>query len=220
MLRSGAASIVFCLLAAGCAGTSPSLGHHPESGLSSIIIGGRFILPSGETRNGQMWINFEGQGDRGNGETYRLKIRPGQPLLYQVEPDTYHLTPTRSVFGKQEERIKVEIDGRTISTAFPRSILRKLAITVKPTKIVPLGVVEVRVKAALPGHEPEMSVWLDDSLDARRQLTESTIHEMMDPDAPTVYRTNAVEWTAALDQSLNDLSTEPAPSKLYKQGSP
>lgn len=220
MPKSPSLAVFFCLLSAACAGTSPSLQRAPEHGLSSVIVGGRFILPSGETRSGEMWINFEGEGERANGETYRLAIRPGQPLLYQVEPDSYHLTPTRSVFGTQQNLLRVDIDGRSYSAPFPRSILRKSVIVVKPSKIVCLGLIEVRVKAALPGRDPEVVVTLDDSMDTRQTLIQNMIHEMMDPEAPASYRNNAVDWSHALEQSLTDISIEAPPSKLYKQGTP
>ncbi|MBI3551390.1 MAG: hypothetical protein HY077_02630 [Elusimicrobia bacterium] len=224
-MRSRSALIIApCLLAAACAGTTPSLGHQPERGLSSILIGSRIILPTGETYSGRMWLNFEGEGegegDKGNGETYRLALKPGQPMLYQVEPDSYHLAPTRNAFGLQQETLHIEIEGRTFRAPFPRDIQRKNKIIVKPTKIVSLGILEVRLPAALPGREAQVKVWLDDGVAARRKLIEDTVRLMMDPDAPNIYRKNAIDWSRALDQSLVDLTAESPPIPLYKRANP
>ena len=93
-------------------------------------------------------------------------------------------------------------------------------VVVKPTKIVALGVMEVRLQRALPGRSADVKVWLDDSREARRKLIEDTIHSMMDPDAPSAYRNNAIQWTQALDQSLVELTTEPLRTPLYKRGNP
>ena len=38
------------LALAGCSGTAPRLNGLPEQGMSAVIIGGRFILPTGETK--------------------------------------------------------------------------------------------------------------------------------------------------------------------------
>jgi hypothetical protein len=210
-------ALVFCLLAGACRGTSPSLGHNPERGLASVLIGGRITLPTGQTRSGKMWINFEGEGDHANGETYRLTIKPGMPLLYQVEPDSYHLSPTRNIFGLQQPLLAVKIEGRTFRVPFPRDVMRKSAIVVKPRKIVSLGTLEVKVSARMPGREPEIKAWLDDSQLARRKLLEETIKQMMDPNAPNIYRNNAIAWTEALDRSLVDVTAEPEQAPLYKR---
>ena len=42
------------LALAGCSGTAPRLNGLPEQGMSAVIIGGRFILPTGETKNGRI----------------------------------------------------------------------------------------------------------------------------------------------------------------------
>jgi len=211
---------VACLLAAACAGTTPTLGHPPERGLSSVLIGGRVTLPTGETRDAMTWINLEGEGDHANGEVYRLAVKPGEPRLYQVEPDSYHLAPTRNVFGGQQDQLTVSVEGRTYHAPFPRGIERKAVVVVKPSKIMALGIMEVRLERALPGKSAGVKVWLYDSTAARRKLLEDTIHSMMDPDAPSAYRNNAIQWTQALDQSLVELTEEPARTPLYKSGTP
>jgi hypothetical protein len=217
------AAAACCLFAAGCAGTTPSLGHRPERGLASVLIGGRIVLPTGETRYGRMWINFEGEGGtngKGNGEVYRFEIQPGQPILYQVEPDAYHLAPTRNVFGGRQPRLEVVIEGRAYYADFPRAIQRKGAVTVPPSKIVALGVLEAKLAPGAPGRPPQLSLWFDDGPVARRKLSEDIIRAMMDPEAPASYRNNAVEWSRALQQSLLDITEEPAQVPLFKRPKP
>jgi hypothetical protein len=220
-MRIAIAPAAFFLLAAGCAGASPSLGHRPERGLSSILIGGRIMLPTGETRYGRMWINFEGEGNgKGNGESYRLAIRPGEPILYQIEPDTYHLAPTRNLFGMRQPRLEVVIEGRSYYADFPRAIQRKGAIPVGPSKIVALGVLEAKLAPGAPGRPPQLSLWFDDGPVARRKLAEDTVRAMMDPEAPAAYRENAVQWSRAVQQALLDITEEPAPVPLFKRPRP
>lgn len=211
---------VFCLLAAACRGTSPAIGHNAERGMASVLIGTRIVLPTGETRSGRAWLNLEGEGAHADGEVYRLALVPGLPMLYQIEPDNYHLEPTRSIFGSQQDTLKVAIGDDSYRIPFPRDVLRKAAIPVKPGKIVSLGILEVRLAAALPGREPSINVWLDDTVPARRRLVEQAIHEMMDPEAPFAYRENAISWMKALDMTLVDLTSESQQAPLYKRANP
>lgn len=220
MRRAIVSTTFCCLLAAACRGTAPPVGHDAEHGLSSVVIGARFVLPTGETRSGKAWINLEGEGDHGDGEVYRLKLIPGLPMLYEVEPDNYHLAPTRSIIGSQQATMKIKIDDRTYRATFPRDVVRKAAIKIKPGKIVSLGILEVRLSPTLPGREPAINVWFDDTLAARRQLVEQAIHAMMDTEAPFAYRENAVAWIKALDITLVDLATEAEQAPLYKRANP
>jgi hypothetical protein len=220
-MRGAIASTAFsCLLAAACRGSSPAIGHDAEHGLASVVIGSRIVLPTGETRSGRAWMNLEGEGDHGDGERYRLKLVPGLPMLYQVEPDNYHLAPTRSIFSSQQPMMKIRLYDRTFLATFPRDVVRKAAIKIKSGKIVSLGILEIRVSATLPGRDPVINVFFDDTVAARRRLVEQAIHSMMDPEAPFAYRENAVAWMKALDMTLVDLSAESEAAPLYKRASP
>lgn len=203
------------LLLCSCRGTVPNVDGNPEEGISSIVIGGRIVTSSGETASGKMWINFETDGGE-QAQIYRLPVRPQQALLYQVEPGVYHIAPTRNLFGFAQPTLTVKALGRTFRVPFPRDLLRKSDIEVKPTKIVPLGILEAVVETPLPGRPATMRMRLDDSMEARRDLLQSLIHAMMDPNAPTSVRMSAISWTRALDQSLVDVLAEPQRAPLYK----
>jgi hypothetical protein len=205
----------------GCMGTSPDTYGSPDRGISAVVIGGKIVLPSGETSSGKMWLDFEGENpkdDRVSPELYRLTVRPQQSLLYQVEPGTYHYAPARSVFGFTEPTLTVKAAGHTYHAAFPRDILRRFPIVVKPTKIVSLGVLEAVLSPALPGRQPTLKVRLDDSVATRRKIIQDLIHNMMDPNTPTPMRESAVAWTRALDQTLEDLTSEALRAAPYKPG--
>ena len=210
-----AAACALGLAALGCRGTVPERNALPEQQISAILIGGRMILPSGETRNGRTFVNFETEGgDRA--EVYRLPVRGGENSLYLVEPGTYRLAPTRSLFGFYEPQMKVVIEGRTYRLPFPRDILPLVAFPVKPKKIVTLGVLEARVMPALPGRKSEVRVRLDDSVAARREVVQSLIREMMDPTRPLDARESAIAWSRALQTSLLDILAEEDRKPLYK----
>lgn len=215
MRRCGILLMGLSLLGAGCRGTAPELYGRPEEGISSMVIAGRMVLASGETRSGRFLVNLESEGGR-EAQVYRLAVAPGQTLLYQIEPGSYHLAPTRSLFGFHHTNLKVTIEGRSYTIPFPRDILRKPAVAVKPTKIVPLGILEASLSPALPGRQPVLKVSLDDSIEARRRIVEDLIHRMMDPSAPSKLRESAIAWTRALDQTLNELLSEIPRSPLYK----
>lgn len=200
---------------AGCAGTNPEINGLPEQGMSAVIIGGRFLLPTGETRKGTTYLNLEGEGGR-QAEVYRLRLFPRQSLLYHVEPGVYRISPTRSIFGFHRKTMKVKIDGVSYQMPFPREILRKSSIDIKPKKIVALGVLEAKVSAALPGQHPLLRVRLDDSIDARRQLVQDVIHQMMDPAASLETRESAIAWSRALENSLMELVAESERSPTFK----
>jgi len=107
-----------------CRGTVPERNAPPEQAISAILIGSRFILPSGQTYNALTHINFESDGGR-RAEVYRLPISGGENFLYLVEPGVYRIAPTRSLFGFYQETMKVRIDGRTYRLPFPRDLLRQ-----------------------------------------------------------------------------------------------
>ncbi len=197
--------LLILLLAAGCRGTVPLLNTQPEEGISSVLIGCKVALPTGETPSGKLALNLEGVK---GGEIYRLPIEPRRALLYQVEPGLYHLTPTRSIFGNHQDLLKVSVAGHTYKVPFPRDILRKEELDIKPTRIVSIGIVNVEVLERLPGRPATVRVWLDDGVQARRDLLQNEIRSMMDPNAPSDERQAALAWTHALDEALSDLITE------------
>ncbi len=203
------------LALAGCSGTAPRLNGLPEQGMSAVIIGGRFILPTGETKNGRIYINIEGEGGR-QAEVYRLKVLPKESLLYQIEPGLYRVSPTRGFFGGHQAMLTVKLEGSTYKVPFPRDILRKPAFDLKPKKIIAIGIVEAKLSTALPGQKAALRVRIDDSIDARRSLVQDLIHEMMDPSASLEVREGAISWSRALESSLMDLLSESQRSPLYK----
>lgn len=203
MRRLGLLPLV--LLVAGCGGTRPLLNTPPEEGIASVLIGCQITLPTGDTPTGSLNLDLEGVN---NSETYRLRVEPRRLLLYQVEPGTYRLAPTRSIFGFHQELLKVSVAGHSYKVPFPRDILRKEALEIRPTRIVSLGIVRVELLDHLPGRAPTVRVWLDDSVQARRDLLQNEIHAMMDPNAPAEERSAALAWTRAIDESLSDLLTE------------
>ena len=198
--------ILSLLMLAGCRGTVPQLNGPPEQGIASVLIGCRMILPTGETPTGQVSLNLD--GEKGNSEVYRLPLKPQRTLLFQIEPGTYRLSPTRSLFGFHQDRLKAVIEGHAYQIPFPREILRKPAFLVKPTKIVAIGTLEVEITARRPGRDPAVKVRLDDSVETRRQLVQSKIRTMMDPNAPENDRETALAWTRALEETLSQVLSE------------
>lgn len=203
------------LLAAACRGTVPERNAPPEQAISAILIGCKLILPSGETRNGRLAINFESEGGR-QAETYRLPLSGGENYLYLVEPGVYRIAPTRSMLGSFQADMTVVIEGRAYVLPFPRDLLRQHAYEIRPGKITSMGVVEAKVNPALPGQKPSIKVRLDDSTQARRNVVQSLIRDMMDPRRPVEARESALAWTRALQNSLMELLAEEDPRQLYK----
>ncbi len=219
-ILTGALAAGFLGLSA-CQGTTPPINGAPEQGISAVVLGGKITLPSGETSNGKLWIDFEGEEGKNDAtvpEVYRLVARPQQPLLYRVEPGTYHYAPPRGVFGGTEAYFTVTAEGRSFRVPFPRDILRRAPIRVRSTKIVSLGVLEATFTPALPGRQPTLRVRLDDSVGTRRKLIEELIHAMMDPNAAPAVRESTVDWTRALDQTLEELAAESARPAPYRPG--
>jgi hypothetical protein len=199
---------------AACRGTVPDRDAPPEQKISAIVIGVRLILPSGETRNGYTAVNFETDGGS-SAEVYRLPVKGGENFLFLVEPGTYRFAPTRSLFGFYQPMMTVVIEGRKYRVPFPREIQRLNAYTVKPSKILSLGILEARVMPALPGRKPEVRVRLDDSVLARRKIVQDTIREMMDPTSSSDARDSAISWSRALQNSLMDILSEEDRRPLY-----
>jgi hypothetical protein len=209
-----AALLAAALGLAACRGTVPDRDAPPEQSISAVVIGARMILPSGETRNGYTAINFETDGGS-RAEVYRLPVKGGENFLYLVEPGTYRLAPTRSIFGFYQPLMTVVIEGRTYRLPFPRDIQRLDAYTIKPSKILALGILEVRVMPALPGRQPEIRVRLDDSVVSRRKVVQDMIHEMMDSTRSLDVRESAIAWSRALQNSLLDILSEEDRRPLY-----
>lgn len=205
-----------CVLAlAACRGSVPERNAPPEQAISAILIGCKTILPSGETRNGRIVANFESEGGR-QAEVYRLPLKGGENYLYLIEPGTYRLAPTRSIFGFYQPTMKVVIEGRAYILPFPRDLLRQHAYEIKPGKITAMGSLEATVMPALPGQKPTIRVRLDDSTQARRDVVQNTIRDMMDPRKPSEVRESSIAWSRALQNSLMELLAEEQSRQLYK----
>ena len=203
------------LLAASCRGTVPERNAPPEQAISSILLGCKTILPSGETRNGRIFINFESEGGR-QAEVYRIPLTSGENYLYLIEPGIYRITPTRSIFGFYQPTMDVVIEGRHYSLPFPRDLLRQHSYEIKPGKVTSIGLLEAKVMPALPGQKLTIRVRLDDSPQARRNVVQSIIHDMMDPRKSTEVRESALAWSRALQISLMDLLAEEEQRQIYK----
>jgi hypothetical protein len=216
-MNKRASALAAILVLSACRGTVPDRDAPPEQAISAILIGGRMLLPSGETRQGSTNINFETEGGS-QAEVYRLPVSGGEDFLYLIEPGTYRLYPTRSIFGFYQANMSVRIEGRTYKLPFPRDIQRLEPYVIKPSKILALGVLEAKVMPALPGHKPEIRVRLDDSIAARRKLVQDTIHEMMDPTRSLDTRESAISWSRGLQNSLQDILSEEDRRPLYTPG--
>lgn len=195
----------------GCRGTVPEMYGPATMGFSAVLVKGRIILPEGETRYGAMWLNLESAN-----EHYRIELRPGETTLHRIEPDIYRMHPTRNSFGFAQPDLRVKVAGRTYRVPFPRDILRKDPIEVKPTKVVALGVLEARLLPIQRGRAPRVEVRLDDSNEARRELIEEMIGRMMDSKATVEVRDSAVSWTRALEQALVLVQGEAEKRRTYK----
>lgn len=215
MAMSRALLLAGILFASACRGTVPERNAPPEQAISAILIGSRTILPSGETRNGRIVVNFESEGGR-QAEVYRLPLTGGENYLYLIEPGIYRIAPTRSMFGFYQPVMKIVIEDRTYSLPFPRDLLRQHSYEIKPGKITSMGVLEAKVMPALPGQKPTVRVRLDDSPQARRNVVQSAIRDMMDPRKSTEVRESALAWSRALQISLMDLLAEEEQRPLYK----
>ncbi len=204
-----------------CSGTTPSVNGRPIDGISAVLLGGKIVLPTGESGEGRILIDFEGEpppDGRLAPEIYELAARAQQPVLYQIEPGSYHYAPPRSFFGKSEPELIVQADGQTYRAPFPRDILRRPSLRVRPSRILALGILTAELQRALPGRRRGVRVTLDDSLATRRKLVQDMIHDMMDPKTPQDVRDSAVAWAHPLDQSLEELSEERVRPAPYRPG--
>ena len=206
--------LVLLAVAAGslsCRGTAPELYGSAALGYSAMLVRARIIVPDGETRDGMMWLNLESATER-----YRVPIRASETALVRIEPDQYRVHPTRNSLGFVQSQLRVKIAGRTYHVPFPRDILRKDPIEVKPTKVVALGVLEARLLPIQRGRAQRVEVRLDDSNEARRHLIEDMIGRMMDANAALVVRDSAISWTRALEQALVLVQGEAERKPTYK----
>jgi hypothetical protein len=215
MIMKRSVLLALIVSAAACRGSVPERSAPPEQAISAILISCKTVLPSGETRNGKITINFDSEGGR-QGEVYRLPLTSGENYLYLVEPGIYRIAPTRSMFGFYQPMMNVVIEGRTYTLPFPRELLRQHAYAIKPGKITSMGSLEATVMPALPGQKPTVRVRLDDSTQARRDVVQTTIRDMMDPRKPVEVREAAFAWSRALQNSLMDLLAEEQQRPLYK----
>ncbi|OGR57937.1 MAG: hypothetical protein A2X36_05190 [Elusimicrobia bacterium GWA2_69_24] len=218
MSRHGALPLLFAaalLLSGGCQGTSPKRYGEAALGFGAVLIRARLILPDGETRIGSIAMNLESAND-----SYRLVALPDQTSLLRIEPDKYRLGPTRNMFGMLQKNLKVRIGNRVYVVPFPRDILRKDRLNVRPTKIVAIGYIEARLLPIQRGREPRVEVRLDDSVASRRRLIEDIIQRQMDHRTPTDIRDNLISWTRSLEQLLIQVQGEQDNKASYKFGTP
>lgn len=200
------------LLACACAGSRPERFAESNFGFSGLLVRGRILTPTGEMKEGRLVLNVEGDAER-----YRVDFEPGVTTVLRVEPDVYRLHPTRNLFGLVQRDLSVRIAGRSFRVPFPRSILRKEAIDLKPTRVAAVGVLEARLLPIERGAKPKIEVRLDDSVEARRALVQETIEMMMDPKVPVTIRGAAVSWTRALERALIDLASEEQARPAFKK---
>lgn len=211
----GMKRLVILALAAGslsCRGTAPELYGSAALGYSAMLVRARILVPDGETREGMIWLNLESATER-----YRIPIRAAETALVRIEPDLYRVHPTRNLLGFVQPQLRVKIAGHTYLVPFPRDILRKDPIEVKPTKVVALGVLEARLLPIQRGRAQRVEVRLDDSNEARRHLIEDLIARMMDAKAPLLMRDSAVSWTRALEQALVQVQGETEHKSTFKK---
>ncbi len=214
-MRFSLAGLAAAALLAGCAGTIPRRDYGPDSGLSAVILGGKIILPAGESREGSIAINLEGDGGR-QASTYRLPLEVGRAKLFLIEPGDYRLLPTRSIFGFRRDSISVELEGRTLSVPFSREILRRPAMTIRSKKAHSLGVLVIKINTALPGQPASITASLDDGPAARRSAVQEIIREMMDPNSTVEERETAILWAKPLDDILSAIMAEPERRPTFK----
>lgn len=213
--RAALAMLVLSAALPGCRGTIPRRDTGPESGLTALIVAGRVILPAGETREGGLAVNLEGDGGR-QASLYRLPLQAERSSLFLIEPGSYRLLPIRSIFGFQQNRIQAVVEGRSVSVPFPREILRRPAMNLRSKKVFALGIIEVRIQTALPGQPPSITARLDDTPAARRAVVQNIIREMMDPNSTLEERDTAILWAKPLDETLMGILSEPERRPIYK----
>jgi len=119
-----------------------------------------------------------------------------------------------------ESHLSVMVERRLYRVPFPRDILRRDQIAIKPTKVVALGVLEARLIQKPGERKARVEVRLDDSVETRRQLVEEKISHMLNPRVARDLRENAVLWTRALDQALVHLQEEKDYDPAFKRAAP
>lgn len=199
------------LLCTSCSGTRPVRFGPAKFGFAGVIVRGRILTPTGEVKKGKMALNFESAGIR-----YRIRFEPGETTIQRIEPDKYRVHPTRGLFGFVDQYLTVEIIDRKFRVPFPRDILRKPPMDVRPTKLAPIGILEVKLLPIKKGRRPKIIVRLDDSIAARRSLVEDMIRKMMDPQVKPRIRSSTVSWTRALEQALVKIQGEEEATLSYK----
>ena len=208
-------------LAAGCAaGNVPSTAAgSTELEASALLIATRFVLPTGETRNGLVELGLESETSREAGQEpifYRLPLTGGESFLFRVEPGFYRFAPTRTWTGGQRTELLATIEGREYRMPFPRELLRLRSFEMKATKAVAVGVLEAKVLASLPGQKGTLKITVDDSVTARRFVVQSLIRQLMDPRRPAEQQASAARWSRALQNMLMELHSADEPRPSYK----
>lgn len=205
--------LIALLLLPACRGTRPARYGDSRLGFAAVLVRGRIVTKKGATLPGYIALNLESDG----GEKYRLIFEGDRTTFLRIEPDVYRLHPTRNMFGLIKNYITVRINKTRFRVPFPREILRKDVIDAKPTRVVPIGVLEARI-LSVGGRDkrPKIVVHLDDSVTARRLLIEETIDSMMDPKTEMKVRDSAISWTRALENALVDLQGEERRAPSFK----
>ncbi|MBI5882252.1 MAG: hypothetical protein HZB91_04010 [Elusimicrobia bacterium] len=204
-----------CVLVPGCRGSTPVFDEGPEHRYAAVVIGSRIVLPTGETNTGGLMLNMEGEGGR-EANSYRLEVPAGRSMLYPVEPGVYRLTPTRSVLGWHQSKMRITADDFTFKAPFPPQIMRKPAIDLRPKKVVSLGIIEARFVADPLKKEARIVVRIDDSVAARRDAVQQIIHDMASAETPTEERDRDFAWSGSLEDCLIGLQAEIEQRPLFK----
>ena len=145
-----------------------------------------------------------------------MNFEPGETTVLRVEPDIYRLHPTRNLFGFVQRDLTVTIAGRSFRVPFPRSILRKEQVDLKPTRAVAIGILEVKLLPIRKGERPKIEVRLIDDIDAKRELLEEVIDKMMDTKTPVEIRSASVSWTRAIENAVIDLQGLEQEQRAFK----
>lgn len=205
-MRIAILSSAMALLCA-CQGRVPIHSGGTDAGRSAVLVGGRVVLPSGPVQEGRIAINLE--SELSPPEIYRLIIDPASPTLYRMEPGDYRLRPTRNLFGRRLETVTFRLKGKTHLPRFPASLQHRKPFEFKTGEVVALGIVDIRISRAMEGGQPYVSVSLDDSLAARREITQQAIRRLGDPRAPASVRNYLFSWSNALEKSLMEMTAFP-----------
>ena len=201
-----AMAFVAALATSGCRGSVPRRDAPPEDTKAGLLISGRMILPSGETRDGKAAINFEIEG--GKSRVYRLPVVGGESAFFLIKPGAYQIARTRSIFGSYQPELSVSLGGRRYKIPFPAEMLRLPKYAVRAKTVVALGALEIRAKPALPGQAPEIRVRLDDTFATRRKLVQDAIRDLSDPKRSFSGHTDSIYWSRSLQNSLIGILAE------------